>query len=67
MTREIELLTEAAFEIKALRRQNELMNARLQMFDAINTMLHTTVPTQGQGMSPDVVWAIEKFIENQPK
>lgn len=67
MTREIELLNEAAFEIKILRRQNELMKARLDMFDAINMMLHTEVARQSQGMSPDVVWAIEKFIEDQPK
>lgn len=67
MTREIELFNEAAFEIKSLRRQNEIMRARLDMFDAINAMLHTDVARQSQGMAPDVVYEIEKYLTDQPK
>ena len=59
---EIQLLKEAAAEIHSLRRRNDLMSARLEMFDSINAMLHTTIAHNSVGMSPDIVWAIEKII-----
>lgn len=62
MTEEIQLLKEASFEIKSLRRQNEIMSARLEMFDSINAILHTQVATKNQCYSPDVVCAIEEII-----
>ena len=65
MTQETEMLKEAVFEIKSLRRQNELMKARLDMFDAINAILHTQVATRNEGMSPDLVWKIEKYISSK--
>lgn len=67
MPEEIRLLANAAEEIRSLRRENELMRARLEMFDAINCILHTQAASRSQGMSPDLVWEIEKFIEAQPK
>jgi len=57
------LLKQAVVEIKQLRRQNELQSARLQMFDAIQVMLHTEPKYPSQGMSPDLTWEIEKFVE----
>lgn len=65
MEKELELLSRANAEIKNLRRQNELMNARLEMFDSINAILHTQVASQSQGMSPDLVWEIDKFISSK--
>lgn len=62
MKEELQMLKEATFEIKSLRRQNELMRARLDMFDAMNAILHTQVASQSQGMSLDLVWKIEKFV-----
>lgn len=62
MPEEIELLKQAASEIKSLRRKNELMEARLDMFDTINMMLHSQPATRSVGMSEDLVWTIEKFI-----
>lgn len=61
----IMLLTEAKQEIVSLRRQNELMRARLDMFDNIMQMLHTQPAYKGEGMSPDLVYAIEKFITSE--
>ena len=58
----IEMLKEANFEIRALRRQNELMKARLDMFDSINAILHTQVAMQPECMSPDLCYKIDKFI-----
>ena len=65
MTEEIKMLKEATFEIKILRRQNELMRARLDMFDTINAILHTQVASRNEGLSPDLVWQIEKFVASK--
>ncbi len=62
---EIQMLKEATFEIKSLRRQNELMRARLDMFDAMNAILHTQVASRNEGMSPDLVWQIEKYVASK--
>ncbi len=63
----LQLLQEATIEIRSLRRQNELMRARLDMFDSVNAILHTQVATRNEGMSPDLVFQIEKFISNEAK
>lgn len=65
MPLEIGLFREAISEIKSLRRKNELMKARLDMFDSINAILHTKVAEQNEGMSPDLVYQIEKFITSK--
>lgn len=65
MTQEIELLKSASVEIKNLRRQNELMEARLDMFDNMMAVLHTPIAQKNRGMSPDLVWEIDKFIDSE--
>lgn len=65
MEREVELLRQAVSEIRILRNQNQLMSARLDMFDSIMSVLHTDVARKGQGMSPDLTWEIEKFLEKE--
>lgn len=65
MEKSIELLKESIFEIKKLRRQNELMSARLQMFDSINNMLHVQMPNQNILCSPDIVLMVENYIDIQ--
>lgn len=67
MEKEKQLLINAVHEIRRLRNDNLLMAARLEMFDAINAILHTKPAERSQGVSPDLVWEIEKFIESQPK
>lgn len=64
MENEFELLKEAVSEIRSLRRQNELMNARLEMFDSMMAFCNTTPAFKSQGMSPDLAYRIEKFIES---
>lgn len=59
----IDLLTQAAFEIKQLRRDNELMAARLQMYDQMMQLFHTEPYRPAQGVSPDVVYQIDKFVK----
>jgi hypothetical protein len=65
MEKENEMLQRAANEIKSLRSQNQLMSARLDMFDSIMAVLHTDVARKSQGMSPDLVWEIEKHLEKE--
>lgn len=65
MERSTELLQQAVSEIRILRNHNQLMSARLEMFDSLMTVLHTDVARKGQGMSPDLTWEIEKFIEKE--
>lgn len=60
-----DLLQQAAAEIKSLRQQNQLMSARLDMFDSVMAVLHTDVARKSQGMSPDLVWAIEKYLASE--
>jgi hypothetical protein len=67
MKEETQMLREAATEIKTLRRQNEIMSARLDVFDSMMAVLHTPIATKSQGMSPDLVWEIEKYLDKQPQ
>lgn len=45
------------------------MKARLDMFDDCVALLSARVERGGMGMSPDLVWEIEKHIESitEPK
>lgn len=65
MTTEQELLQRAATEIQSLRRQNEIINARLSTFDSIMQVLHAQLPSQNMGMSEDLVWEINKHLESE--
>ena len=62
MEQSIDLLKQATNEIKNLRWQNELMQARLGVFDNMMALLNTRVERGGKAMSPDLVYHIEKFI-----
>lgn len=64
------LLRDANFEIRQLRKQNELMRARLDMFDSVMMLLHSTPSHESRGMTEDVAWKIDKFLaenENNPE
>ena len=65
MERELQLLNEANGEIKRLRQRNYLMQARLEMFDNIMQLLNTRPPDNSVGMSPDLTYEIDKFIESK--
>lgn len=64
-TVETKLLKESVNEITDLRRQNELMSARLQMFDSMMLMFNTAPNYGNRGMGEDLVWKINKHIESQ--
>jgi len=61
---ERKLLRQALHEIQSLRRQRELMSARLDMFDSVMSALHGQPARQGGGlMSPDIAYEIEKYLQ----
>lgn len=64
----IGLLQSAKNEIVSLRSQNQLMAARLGVFDDMMMLLKAApiYPAYG-GMSPDIVYTIEKEIEIEKK
>lgn len=64
MNEETLLLKSAATEIKHLRESNNLMAARLDMFDKMMSLFYTQ-PNFGNcgGFSPDILWQIEQHLE----
>lgn len=60
-----ELLQRANNEIKQLRSQNQLMAARLDMFDSMMAIFNAQQLSRGGMMHPDIVYEIEKAIENE--
>jgi len=63
---EKELLQRALSEINGLRKQNELMTARLDMFDAVMSALHGKPAYHDSGaMAPDIAHEIEKYLSSK--
>ena len=65
MTKELQLLQEASNEIKRLRNSNNLMAARLDTFDKCVLLLTAHLEGGQTGMSPDLVWEIDQFIQTE--
>lgn len=55
-----ELLTNAAHEIRDLRRRNEVLAAKVEMIDLFALVFRTRPDYPTVGMSPDVAWALDK-------
>lgn len=59
------LLQYALNEINSLREQNKIMSARLEVFDTMMRLFHTTPNYGGNGlMSPDIAWQIGKYLDS---
>lgn len=56
------MMETAVHEIRSLRRQNEILSAKVEVFDSIMQVLHTSPATRSQGMSPDIAWQMEKHL-----
>lgn len=65
MSETTNLLQMAVQEIKGLRHLNQIQSARLDMFDSMMLLFTSRPKENNQGMSPDLVWQIEKHIENK--
>ena len=55
-------LASAKHEIIALRRQNEILRAKVEVMDLFAVVLHTKPAYPDQCASVDVVWEIEQEI-----
>lgn len=67
MTTEQMLLKSALNEINGLRRRNEVMAARLEMFDNMMLVFNAIPPRQGGLASPDIAWEINRHLETLEK
>lgn len=56
-------LREAVHEIRALRRTNEILAAKVEVIDVFRAVL-LGAPRTG-GMAPDVAWALDRMAEHE--
>lgn len=56
----IQILIEAKHEITTLRRQNEILRAKVEVMDLFACVLHTQPATREQAMCVDIVYELEK-------
>jgi hypothetical protein len=59
----IQILTEATHEIHRLRRQNEILNAKVEVMELFACVLHTSPAQHGNCMAVDIAWQMEKEAE----
>lgn len=58
------LLRDAREEILSLRREAEILRAKVEMIDLFACVLHTAAAAKSQGAAPDVAWALQKEIDH---
>jgi hypothetical protein len=61
------LLNNAMYEIRDLRRRNEILSAKVEVMDLFALVLNTSPARQSIGMSEDVAWALQKKIDELNK
>lgn len=58
-----ELLSRAQNEIAGLRRENEILRAKVEMIDLFACVLHTQAAQHGGGaMHPDILYELQKKL-----
>jgi len=57
------LLINAKTEIEALRRQNEILRAKVDTMDLFALVLRTAPFSQSQGYGEDVAWLLQRQID----
>jgi sulfate adenylyltransferase subunit 1 (EFTu-like GTPase family) len=58
-----DLLNDSRHEILALRRENEILRAKVEVMDLFALVLNTTPNYRSQGMAIDVAWRLQKEID----
>jgi hypothetical protein len=56
-------LESAAFEIRDLRRQRDLLQAKVDGFELAGALLFARVQEPSRGMSEDIAWKCEKMAQ----
>lgn len=56
------LLRDAIYEIRELRHRNEILAAKVEVMDLFALVLNTQPNHRSVGMSPDVIFSMEKRI-----
>lgn len=56
------LAAEAAQEIRRLRRENELLGAKVQMIEFLESVLHTKLAMHSVAVAEDIAWKIERAL-----
>jgi hypothetical protein len=62
-----DLLTSAMHEILQLRRQNEILAAKVEVMDLFACVLNSEPARRSQGMAVDVAWVLQKQIDELTK
>jgi hypothetical protein len=57
------LLLNAKAEIQRLRRENEILHAKVSTMELFATVLHTNPHYPSQAMAVDVAWELQKAID----
>lgn len=53
----------AADEIRALRRQNEVLAAKVHMIEFFESVLHTRPAMASQPYAEDVAWKLDQIVD----
>ena len=59
----IDALRQACHEITWLRRQNEVLSAKVQTMDLLGQFLNAQVHHRSEGAGIDAVWTMERLIQ----
>ncbi len=58
-----ELLMRARDEILSLRRQNEILSAKIEMIDLFACVLHSKAAQREEGHTEDIAWLLSQAID----
>jgi hypothetical protein len=58
-----DLLNDARDEIISLRRENEILRAKVDTMELLAGFLHAQLPVRNIGMTEDVAWKLQKEID----
>jgi hypothetical protein len=61
------VLAGAIEEIRSLRRQNEILRAKVEVMDLFALTLNTTPNYRSTGMAPDIAWELQHEIDKLDK
>ena len=67
MTELAQLLNDARHEIISLRRDNEILHAKIDVMELFACVLHTKPASRQAGAAIDVAWLLQKKLDELTK